>query len=344
MRSPDPFAAPIPLPILLLDAFLTMQRLIFCRTPLQAMIAAAIRSVDPAVDTLVYQPTSASPKHRLYFDRLPADQKIFIPYLPDGRSHFVKELRSYFRIPAAVRCRCFDAYLIASFDSLVFSMLVSHSSGIIDMYDDGLMNLLPSEINQRLRGESLLHHWVKALLGAPHVSEIVARTRKHFTIYRPRDLIIGHDRAVPLDLFAPVDAGTSDARPLRVLLGTPIAIHEGETTPEILANYDRYCDIPFDIFIAHPSEALPSRVADTVPDAGVWRTVIDTHIAEDVLRQLREQGFAIEVFGISSSAIVNAASMASVTNVTIPGVNDVDLEVYNRLGIASLPLSSLNGI
>ena len=318
-----------------------MQRLIFCRTPLQAMIAAAIQSVDPAVDTLVYQPTSASPKHRLYFDRLLAEHKVMIPHIDDGRSHYVKEWRSYLAIPRDVRTRRYDRYLAASFPSLVFAMLVGRRRAPIDMFDDGLMNLLPSEILPRLAAEPVLYRWTKRLFGAPGSGELVQAVKRHFTIYRPQDLVIGHDRAVRLNILAPAAPAAAHTRPLRVLLGTPIATHEGETTPEILADYNRYRRIPCDIFIAHPSEALPSRVADTVPDAGVWRTVIETHIAEDVLRQLRERGFALEVFGIASSAIANAAGMASVINVTIPGVNDVDLDVYDRLGIASVPLASL---
>lgn len=318
-----------------------MQRLIFCRTPLQVMVAAAIQSVDPAVDTIIYQPTSASRKHIAYFNRLPADNKIFIPYLPDGYSNFIKEIRSYFIIPAAIRRRCFDVYLIASFDSLVFSMILGRCPGIIDMYDDGMMNLLPSEIGLRLKGEALLHRRTKNLLGAPHVSEIVARTRRHFTIYHPRDLVIGHDRAAPLDLFAPVYTVKDDAKRLRIVLGTPISTHEGETSKKIILDYARYCRITCDIFIAHPSEKLSSWVSDTVPDADFWRSTIDTYIAEDIVRKLCEQGFTIEVFGIASSVLINIIHIASVFNIIIDGVNDIDLDVYERLGVNSFFLSDV---
>jgi hypothetical protein len=52
------------------------RRLFFCVTPLNILIAQAIRAREPGRDTIVYAPSLRSPKYQFYYDRFRWDKKV----------------------------------------------------------------------------------------------------------------------------------------------------------------------------------------------------------------------------------------------------------------------------
>ena len=258
-----------------------------------------------------------------------------LPFVPDGRSHYVAEWRSFWSIPARIRHKSFACYMIASFDSLVFSLLSARRNGSeVETFDDGTMSLTAREVEPRLQNEPPLHRWTKRLMRAWSTRAIVERAKRHFTIYPPEHLVLGRDRAVSVPLVEKETGPKRSGVAIRVMLGMPIDFHGGRESPRIKSEYCRYEALPCDIFLAHPAEHIRSEVrSDRLQDRDHWSTAANTLIAEDLLLRLLCCGYHVEVVGISSSALINVASFARATNVVIAGVNDHDAPLYATFGV-----------
>jgi hypothetical protein len=317
-------------------------RLIFCRTPLQSLIVSEIQRLHPARDTIVYQATSASDKHRHYYDRLEAESKLFIAWNRPLPSDTLNELFSYFSVPRAVRRRRFSAYLVSSFDSLVFSLLSARAGGDLMTYDDGTMYLLPFEMDLRLNYEGAVHALIKLIAGGRRNRQIIDRSSTHFSIYDPDHSLVDQTKVVKIDLFRGTGSAAAEGKEITVLLGAPVAIFPGETTEEMLASYTRLVtEFPREVFIPHPAEPLQPEVRPDLRNSVINEELISRSIAEDVLLHLVNAGYRLAVYGIASSTLLNVAEHARVFNVIIPGVNDRDVEVFERIGVESVAIHVL---
>lgn len=316
-------------------------RLIFCRTPFQTLLVPEIQQQSPARDTIIYQPTSASPKHATYFERLQADRKVFLPWLSRKLSWTLTEIRSYFTIPREIRRRPFDSYLVSSFDSLVFAMLHGRSNAKIDTYDDGTMYLLPSEMQLRLEHEDRAHAHLKRLLGLKQNRDVLMAASTHYSVYPADWSLVPHRRITPLRLLDDFSSRAA-GRQLTIFIGAPIEILPGPTTDDILKTYDRLLtEVQYDIFIPHPAEAREAFVGDRVSDAENIRDMVSSLIAEDVILHLLRTGHELTIYGISSTVLVNLARAAQCINLLVPGANDREASVFERFGVPSIPVADL---
>lgn len=320
------------------SASVLSRRLIFCRTPLQSLIVKAIQHISPAEDVVVYQPTSASPKHRWYFDRIKAHKKVFTKYRQQYLSHYLSEWATYLTIPRAVRYAHYDSFLVASFNSLVFALLTrKHGGAKISTFDDGTMNLSVARIAV-MRDQEVSHFAAtKRLLGARDNSQLLKYIDRHYTIYPAERLATGSDIAVSVDLLDWQPAQRAPRGTLHILLGTRIESWTGQDPALTQRHYKAMVrSSRFDIFIPHPGEVSAIRVNPQVGDAADLKDMIEHRVSEDVLAALYVQGYDLHVYGVASSTLLNVGAFAKTYNVVLPGMSETDTLIFEAMEVKSI--------
>lgn len=313
-------------------------RLIFCMTPLQSLIAARIQGLRPAKDTVIYQPHTNSLKHKYYFDRIKADQKEFVDWIPDEPSSTLKQIRSFFAIPRWIRSRDFDEYLVASFDSIPFSLLHAGKKGVIRTFDDGVLNLLPSEMNSRLQHEHRALAALKRLAGGKDNKQTVSASIEHYTIFDPEILYPAFSNITKIDLFSQTKIN-SDRGSVKILLGSYLPGFATQSHPGVVKAYERLVEtFPCDVFVPHPADAQRARIASWLPERGILAEIIDHQIAEDVVLHLSQLGYDVTLYGVASTALINLANQIKTVNIVIPGLNETETAVFEACGVQSMPL------
>ncbi len=313
------------------------RRLIYCRTPLQSLIAGEIQNIDPACDTVVYRPISDSPKHRQYFERMKADTKLFLEWRPDGISHLLTELASSVRIPRQIREADYDTLLISSVDTLKLLCLRPERFKTLETFDDGAFNLLESAASA-LIDEPWHYELFKRAFGLPMNRQFLKDSSRHFTIFEEGLLPTFRRNSTYIPLFDEQDAAEPMRGQLTVLLGTYTNGFDGATSSGI-DGYSRVrASARFDIFLPHPAEdALPNIRVDALASDAAFMTLVETAIAEEIILYLRRKGYSVQVYGLSSTALITMSACVESFNVIVPGLNDRGQEAFEALGVQSVP-------
>lgn len=318
------------------------RRLLFCRTPLQSLIVREIQRIAPADDVIIYQPTSSSEKHKIYFDRMDAPKKVFLRWLPYDVSYTLAELRVYASIPRWVRRVEFDVCLISSFDSLVFSIFHGGRNIPIETFDDGVMHLLPTEMNMRVEKEDAAHFWIKRLAGTLRNAEVLSASRRHYTLYEEQMSFMPREIVSRINLFQTNDERTKRHARVTVFIGAPIILYPGGTAAGVSEIYEHLvASTPFDIFMPHPAEGRPPIIRQDFPGVDLSEGALRQQIAEELLLNLYHCGYDITVIGIASSVLLNACGFAQCINAIIPGINDADRGVFEHFGVKSVAATDL---
>lgn len=303
------------------------KRLFLIRTPLQALIVQAIRERTPGRDTIIYHPTSGSPKHRTYFDKIGDAQKIFVP--PSRlRSHTLGELSCYWGIPRAVKQATFDECHLASIGNIPFALLIRHQPHCaLGVFDDGTFNLDAAFLDGWINREPLSSKAIKRIFGAPNNADLVKRFAVYHTIFERDKLVITADKIVPLKLF---QEGTGGTRPITVVLGTPAHLFSEAAQKE----YKRLLDVlDYDLFLPHPAEHNTPFIGPVLAGDEALQPDIHTHIAEDIIRGLCARGFAPRIYGFGSTTLTNVSQHLQTTNIVISGMNSARADVLEGLGV-----------
>jgi hypothetical protein len=319
------------------------RRLIFCRTPLQSLLVAAIQRRDRASDTILYIPTSASAKHTIYFDRMSADSKFCVPWRSDWPSHFLTEIRSYLSIPEQVRRGDYDVYLVSSIGTLSLSFLVRKGREI-HTYDDGMFNLLEGVVASRIEDEPWHYRLAKLLTGSLTNAQLLDRSSRHYTIFPSELLAPVWKSRVEIGLF-----GKASELPephlglVTVMLGTfPGGFVHRPGQPALDEYLTIYSQFPADIVLPHPAEHSSPRIGARLRENRPLMDLMDVAIAEEIVVHLRRQGFEVEVYGFSSTTLANVARYARAYNIVIPGFNDFQMtELFEKLGVETLAPSDV---
>lgn len=320
-------------------------RLICCRTPLQALIASRIPEDFPARDFILYYPTSDSPKHRAYFDRLTAESKVFCDWKGDRPSFLLSELFALWRSRLWLRSLPGIRYqLVSSFESLLFSAAQGMLATEVQTFDDGFMNLSAHELIPRIESEAKSHKLMKSLFGGKANREMVADSATHYTIFSPADLAYPYRGCTPVPLLPKSLANLPSKGTVAVLVGTTIEISSRPVTPEILAAYDRVLRcLDYQVFLAHPGDQQRSRVSPALAEQGEILKLTETVIAEEVILRLAELGYRLKVYAFGSTTLLNVAGFAEVYNLIIDGVNEHEAPVFGRLGVPAVPFEQVCG-
>jgi hypothetical protein len=311
------------------------QRLFFCRTPLQALIIQSIQAREPGRDTIIYYPTSHSPKHAHYAKRLVAGRKCFVPFAYPLNSQIVSEVAAYFRVPGDVRSAAYDQMFISSIGALPFAMLAKRNPECaIKTFDDGTFNLRPKHFFDWIDDEGPRYHRViKAALGAMNMRDIVGASVAHYTVFDRSESVFPAEKTIQVDLFP----GAAEAAPARdreqvVVLGTPMHLVDA-------AKADRYRDfvagLKPDLYIPHPAELANAPYYNAFADDSEIVRALDECIAEEIVLALVRRGYSTTVHGFSSTALLNVKNFANVRNHFPIDPKPELAALFSRFGIAS---------
>ena len=314
-------------------------RLICCRTPLQALIASRIQEEFPARDFILYYPTSDSPKHRAYFEKLKAESKFFCDWQGDGPSYILSELSALWRSRSWLRSLPnIRRQLVSSFDSTLFAAVHGLLSTEVQTFDDGFMNLSAHEMNGRIEGEPKSHRLVKRAFGGKDNRGLLAASAVHYTIFSPDTLAYPFAATERLSLLPRSLTDEPAKGRVTVLVGTTIAISKRPVTAQILAAYQRVIQcLDHQVFLAHPGDEQQSRVSPALAEHAEILKLTESLIAEEVILRLVALGYRVKVYAFGSTTLLNVAGFAEVYNLVIDGVNEHEAPVFERLGVPAVP-------
>lgn len=164
-----------------------MMNLIFCTSPLQALIAERIIDIYPNEEFYcIFESYPTLSKVNYYYKRLKdkCQGGIFIP-----RKHYSNPIQDYLYVlrilTIAYRLPRMQRVFMASLDSFIFRLLWS---GVREAefytFDDGSINLSPKAFDTMNRIEDgKFLGVIKKLLRIPSITEFRALSLKHYTIY-----------------------------------------------------------------------------------------------------------------------------------------------------------------
>lgn len=315
------------------------RRLFYCRTPLQALIIDGIRRLEPdGEDALLYHPISASPKHRIYFDRLDIADKAFVAHRKAIRPDILNDLVAWPRVPRQFKEDRFDEIYLASIGCRLASLLAAaNRRAEFATFDDGLFNLAHDHFWAWIDGEALSHRLLRRLLRAPRNRALVMGVKRHYSLYPPHLSVMRHAEIRSVAVLPPPPAHSSK-RPVKIVIGAPIAWYSAATK----ALYARViAGIAPDVFVPHPLDTAPSQVADWLPDAQEVRGDIDRLIAEEIIFKLASRGHAVTAFGFGSTVLANVAPVARAVDVLLPEVNGNVSGEMLALGVETVDAETL---
>ena len=314
------------------------RRFFLCRTPLQALIVMRIQALSPGRDTIVYQPTSASPKHAHYARRLGGERVVALPFATPFASHLAAELAAAARVPRAVWRTPYDELFVSSIGTLAFAMMAGrHPRAAVKTFDDGTFNLRRSHFFDWVDRPLPRHHrLVRALLRARTSREIVDSSAAHYTIFDPALALFPAERVVALALFDAPDA-SGDRPSLTVVLGAPIHL----LNPRRAGDYaELVTSLRPDLYIPHPAETTRPPVETPMAGDPELRRALEECVAEEIVALLVRRGHRVRLHGLASTALLNLAGIAEVTNHHIdPPAADLAL-LFERAGIPSRVLAA----
>jgi hypothetical protein len=297
-----------------------VKRLVFVTTPLQALVASEICKLEPADDTLVYLAGSPSPKNQIYFERFAAEDKVFGGFRKDGRSQVLTIISRYLALPRRIKRRGFDRALISSFNHLAYALLQGRERWPADTFDDGTLNIDRDVFLPFLQDEPRSNKLVRRLMGAQLAKDVYLHADRHFSIFDRTLALARTDSVVELDLFRP-KAPAAAFRPVRVMLGTPVAATcSAMGRMDLLEKRNRIYDsilgsVEHDIFLPHPAEQREAHVGERFSG---FRQDVDQLIAEELILRLSAAGYTPVIYGFSSTSLLTLRNVGRVINLLLP--------------------------
>lgn len=310
-------------------------RFFFCRTPLQALIIQRIQAELTGIDTIFYNPTSASPKHWSYFHQIKGERRVFVPYNYPLNSHIAAEFYEYLAVPGDMRSKRYDEMYLASIGSLAFATLAGRNPGAsLRTFDDGTLNVRRSHFENWIKDEKPVHHrMLWRALSAVSNREIFARAERHYTIFDRTLALSPEKEIVKLDLFAGMDqVGAATKRELVVVLGTPIHLYPCNAA-ERYSEYVR--SLAPDLYIPHPAEVNVPPCLKTLNIDVELAEYLNERIAEEIVWLLRRRGHSLRIHGFGSTALINVASLGKVSNHLVNSEDREHAAVFASFGIES---------
>jgi hypothetical protein len=314
------------------------KRLFFCVTPLNIMIAQAIRARSPGEDTLVYVPSLRSTKFRHYYDRFAWDRKIIASFGPGRLPDLAYQAATAIKLDRILSGQDYDELLFAAEGSIPFSAIARrYPNAAMATFDDGTLHTDANRLAAWIGSEPRSHKLYRRLTGHHTLSEELARVRTHYTIYPAEFCQVPVPDIIELPLFEELDAPRPGARPVRVLLGTPTNEDDLGIDEE---HYQRLIAIlnP-DIYLAHPREQRSSQIRLQENDAEPLRKAASLLAAEDFVGELVKFGYKPSTTGFGSTALLNLARQLETT--TIFARHNPPERIFAELGVTCIPIDEV---
>lgn len=272
--------------------------LIICCTPLQTLIARAmLRAEQVSCFKLIYYTWIDNDKHRHYYDELAAlaEKSSFVRFDARFPVHFSRFVRAL----GVVRADEDDTIAFAAINNVYVQYTVNRFKyKTVLTFDDGTANISRRSVYFSIKRRSVLHELGGLMLRAnKNQNWIRRRSARHYTIYPGLENIVAPRRLVPISLFDSTTRLAVVAKPrgvLRIFLGQPL---EDANDSAFSAWYRALLDaLQIDEYLPHPRESSAHAI----------RNAVQTQlIAEDYILQKLDEYDLIDVYAISSTALLN---------------------------------------
>ena len=310
------------------EEYFSGEALYFCRTPLQLLIAQKLISQNSSQSTLLYHPTSLAGVHKVYFDKIIATRKVFIPWSLVSISYTLRESMAILYIPRYIRKIEYKDIYIASIGSIPFCVIAANNpKASIHTFDDGTFNLNNEVFQSWIDNESWPRRMVKFILRGKSNKELIKIASCHYTIFDPND-IVGIDYQIKrVNCFPDYGDQLIDRnnKRIRVLLGTIIRDDEQRLTYESILDTQL-----FDVFLPHPRENreiwMKPWVREFCEGFG-----LESLIAEDAVFHLRNKGLVPKVYGFGSTALLTLSRFVETINIELfPAKRETSIDAVFR--------------
>ena len=303
--------------------------LFYCKTPLQALIINNLLKESEAKGVVVYVPNNQNNIHEIYFNKINTSDKIFIPYDPFSFSDSFTKLRCWFRIPRSIRKRSYQHIYFASIGSLVLRFFSGRSpSANFYLFDDGWFNLQKKYFFNWVNSESLISRIIDFFFMGERSSKTLKKVSIYYTIFPISSSFWTQCPIKEIDLFQtegvnskPSILGTSlnqSNRRVRIFLGSyfipsesPIAASRARSYNFIVNNSH------YDVFIPHPgNQQKPHYFRKDLQN--IFKDLpYSTMIAEEIILQIIQQGYQVNLYGFNSTVLYNLASKVPSCNIIL---------------------------
>lgn len=206
----------------------------------------------------------------------------------------------------------YDVVFFANFHvPLIHHILSVISFNEIRTFDDGTNNINKKSMMYQDSPVKPLSKNIRRLLGRKyHKKDILKFDKKHYTLFPGKSNIIERTEAIKLIDYNSETSGSHVVK--RVLLGTVYsdAINKNNKVDELIQKIQNFINSrKIDIYIPHPREL--SYKFDNVEN------INSQLIAEDILLNLLQQGFRLELYGFNTTVQINLENIACVENYNI---------------------------
>ncbi|NML86974.1 glycosyltransferase family 52 [Polaromonas sp.] len=310
---------------------MTEKALIFCRTPLQALIINCLLQLINYEVVVLYCPVSNNIKHNYYFEKIKTTQKYFVARQQWRFSDTLTDAIAWWRIPLTIRQTKFSHLLAASIGSIPFSFFAGRNKDAkIYTFDDGSFNVSLSTFSNWINSEPVTRRLVKILFGGCNNIDMLDKVARHYTIYENK-FVVGFKCPIEeLNLFDDVSKqkSTRKNKSVRILLGSLFS------DSDIQSRHDKILQsVKFDLILPHPSDKhnLPV-VADFLDSIEGFDPA--KMIAEDLVLLLISTGFVPVTYGFNSTALINLARHSRVISIILdPKYNTIASRMMSDLNI-----------
>lgn len=290
---------------------MVFNNLIFCRTPLQSIIANELVKKISGKIYFIYYPTSDSEKHVFYFNKIKLKNKIFIKWKPIKISDTLTDLFVWWRIPKFIRSINYQRLYISSIGSIPFSIFSGlNNEAEIFTFDDGTFNLFEENFIEWIENEPVGRKIVKTIFRGRKNPDIIKQRIRHFSIF---DEKYSGFLNVPVEKILLFNQGCCNFKAsknkIRVLLGTWFSDKKQQLIYEEIKKSDK-----FDVFLPHPAESSPLKISSDLLQV-VKIDDIKNLIAEDFAFSLAKIGYEPVVYGFNSTALMNLAPYFKTINI-----------------------------
>ena len=305
--------------------------LIFCRTPLQALIANRLLERLTHEVVVVYYPINFSDKHCYYFEKIQAQEKFFIKWKPSRLSDTLTDTLAWWRIPRSIRQTAFTQLYISSIGSIPFSVFISRNPNAnIFTFDDGSLNISFDIFYNWVHYEPIVRRLAKVLIGGCNNTDLINKTICHFTIFNSKYVVGLKCPIVELSLYNIDHQQTikKNSISVRVIVGSWfLDEHIQRRHDEIILSNK------FDLVLPHPGDRC-----HTVMMKSILHSIVEFNpskmIAEDLILSLVAAGFAPIVYGFGSTVLFNLAQYVRTVSINLDQCFDTaDSELMIDLNI-----------
>lgn len=275
--------------------------LIICCTPLQTLVARAmIRAERVSRFKLIYYTWIDNDKHRHYYGQLAAlaEKSAFVRFDARFPVHFSRFVRAL----ADVRASEDDTIAFAAINNVYVQYTINRFKyQTVLTFDDGTANISRQSVYFSARKRSALHELGGLILRANKNQDwIRRRSARHYTIYPGLENIVAPERLVSVSLFdctARHAKAVKPRRKLRIFLGQPL---EDANDSAFSAWYHALLEaLQIDAYLPHPRESGTHAI----------RHAVQTQlIAEDYILQKLDEYDSIDIYAISSTALLNVGT------------------------------------